>query len=124
MTDREAMKLALEALEKVTKHFTRTPSTLMDSEARVEAHSAITALRQALEQPEDEPFGYFQYSMHMDAWVQNRDNNKGAAFYTRPQPAAQWVGLTDEEVAYIADSEWEEAFVRLVEAKLKEKNGG
>ena len=50
MTDREAMKLALEALEKVTKHFTRTPSTLMDSEARVEAHSAITALRQALEQ--------------------------------------------------------------------------
>ena len=34
----------------------------------------------------------------------------------------QWVGLTDEEVKYIADSEWEEAFVRLVEAKLKEKN--
>ena len=34
----------------------------------------------------------------------------------------EWVGLTDEEVAYIADSEWEEAFVRLVEAKLKEKN--
>ena len=34
----------------------------------------------------------------------------------------EWVGLTDEEVKYIADSEWEEAFVRLVEAKLKEKN--
>ena len=33
-----------------------------------------------------------------------------------------WVGLTDEEVQYIADSEYEEAFVRLVEAKLKEKN--
>ena len=33
-----------------------------------------------------------------------------------------WVGLTDEEVAHIADSEWEEAFVRLIEAKLKEKN--
>jgi DNA primase large subunit len=46
---REAMQIALEALEKVTKHFTRTPSTLMDSEARVEAHNAITALRQALE---------------------------------------------------------------------------
>jgi hypothetical protein len=38
-------------------------------------------------------------------------------FYKRP-----WVGLTDEEVAHIADSEWEEAFVRLIEAKLKEKN--
>jgi ABC-type uncharacterized transport system auxiliary subunit len=34
----------------------------------------------------------------------------------------EWVGLTEEEVKYIADSEWEEAFVRLVEAKLKEKN--
>ena len=34
----------------------------------------------------------------------------------------QWVGLTDEEVKHIADSEWEEAFVKLVEAKLKEKN--
>ena len=34
----------------------------------------------------------------------------------------EWVGLTDEEVEQIADSEWEEAFVRLIEAKLKEKN--
>jgi hypothetical protein len=34
----------------------------------------------------------------------------------------KWVGLTDDEVAHIADSEWEEAFVRLIEAKLKEKN--
>lgn len=34
----------------------------------------------------------------------------------------EWVGLTDEEVNQIADSEWEEAFVRLIEAKLKEKN--
>jgi hypothetical protein len=35
---------------------------------------------------------------------------------------SEWVGLTDEEIAHIADSEWEEAFVRLIEAKLKEKN--
>jgi len=35
-----------------------------------------------------------------------------------------WVGLTDEEIEQIADSEYEEAFVRLIEAKLKEKNGG
>jgi len=38
------------------------------------------------------------------------------------QPTREWVGLTDEEVNQIADSEWEEAFVRLIEAKLKEKN--
>ena len=48
----EALKLALEALETVTRHFTRTPSTLRDSEVRGEAHQAITALREALaEQP-------------------------------------------------------------------------
>ena len=43
---------------------------------------------------------------------------------------AEWVGLTDEEVSEIIDREigfnscWgpEEAFVRAVEAKLKEKN--
>ena len=39
--------------------------------------------------------------------------------YTAPR---QWVGLTDEEIEHIADSEYEEAFVRLTEAKLKEKN--
>jgi len=39
-----------------------------------------------------------------------------------PNCKAAWVGLTDDEVAHIADSEWEEAFVRLIEAKLKEKN--
>ncbi|CAB4155048.1 hypothetical protein UFOVP654_65 [uncultured Caudovirales phage] len=32
--------------------------------------------------PVQEPFGYFQYSIQLDAWVQNRIDNKGAAFYT------------------------------------------
>lgn len=32
--------------------------------------------------PMPEPFGYFQYDIGLDAWVQNRINNKGAAFYT------------------------------------------
>lgn len=36
----------------------------------------------ALAQPEQEPFGYFQYSIQLDAWVQNRIDKKGAAFYT------------------------------------------
>jgi hypothetical protein len=39
-------------------------------------------------------------------------------------PSKQWVGLTDDEIEHIADSEWEEAFVRMIEAKLKEKNHG
>jgi len=32
--------------------------------------------------PVQEPFGYFQYSIQLDEWVQNRIDNKGAAFYT------------------------------------------
>jgi hypothetical protein len=52
MTDRDLMQQALEALESVTGHFTRTPSTLRDSEVRGEAHKAITALRERLTQPE------------------------------------------------------------------------
>ena len=39
-------------------------------------------------------------------------------------PPKQWVGLTDDEIEHIADSEWEEAFVRMIEAKLREKNHG
>jgi transcription elongation factor Elf1 len=41
-----------------------------------------------------------------------------------PKQPRQWQGLTDEEIEHIADSEWEEAFVRMIEAKLKEKNHG
>ena len=41
-----------------------------------------------------------------------------------PKHPRQWYGLTDEEIEHIADSEWEEAFVRMIEAKLKEKNHG
>ena len=43
--------------------------------------------------------------------------------YTAP-PKREWVGLTNEEIEHIADSEWEEAFVRMIEAKLREKNHG
>ena len=47
-TLREAAQQALEALTYVTRHFTRTPSTLKDSDARAMGHEAITALRAAL----------------------------------------------------------------------------
>ena len=48
---------------------------------------------------------------------------------SRPQPAAQWVGLTDEEIALIcgecaasAHKTDDISYARAVEAKLKEKN--
>jgi hypothetical protein len=92
MTLIEAAKQALEALEEAH------PKPYNES---VILHvEAITALRTAIAEAEkQEPFGYFQYAPHFDAWVQNRDEDKGVAFYTTP-PAAQrqWVGLTDEEI--------------------------
>ena len=49
--------------------------------------------------------------------------------YTTPQPKREWVGLTDEDVRELDTSEfWDDHtpadFVRLVENKLREKNGG
>jgi len=50
---RAAAQQALEALTYVTRHFTRAPSTLKDSDARAMGHEAINALRAALEQPNE-----------------------------------------------------------------------
>jgi hypothetical protein len=42
-------------------------------------------VRQAIAELESqEPFGYFRYDIRLDAWVQSRDSNQGAAFYTHP----------------------------------------
>lgn len=89
MTDRELMQQALEALEKTT-------ANTISQAARIQ--EAITALRERLEQPEQEPVGYFQYSMHLDAWVQNKEEIKGIAFYTSPP---QRKPLTDEEIGTV-----------------------
>ena len=72
------------------------------------------------------------------AWMDNdgnvSDNNDYNCFpiplFTSPQPSKPWVGLTDEEISKLIDSEigfnsccgWEEEYTRAVEAKLKEKN--
>ncbi len=115
----EVMRQVLEALEQIkcsmfhpAKVFTWDPS--------------IIALRAAIEQGEkQEPFGYFQYAPHFDAWVQNRDSNEGVPFYTAPR---QWVGLTDEEIMQTVGQittyrgEYEVAVGHAIEAKLREKN--
>ena len=56
-------------------------------------------IQEALAQPKPEPFGYFQYSIQLDAWVQNRINNKGVAFYTTKPHRKP---LTDEEIVEIS----------------------
>ena len=59
------------------------------------------------------------YAMWCVCWAKAWDAGFHKGVESKPEA---WVGLTDEEIAQIADSEWEEAFVKLIEAKLKEKN--
>ena len=115
MTKDEALKLALEAFGEIEWS---NNSQWQSDRAKV----AITAIKEALAQPEQAPFGYFQYSIQLDAWVQNRINNKGVAFYTTP-PQRTWVGLTWSDVpdqwlgnvAFMEGGKW-------AEKTLKEKN--
>ena len=97
---KEALKLALEALE---KQVSMAGGWQSPAEAK-----AITAIKKALAQPSvtveqepvgPEPFGFFQYDIRLDAWVQNRINNKGVAFYTKEKSC-----LTKLQAATSAES--------------------
>ena len=118
---REAMQMALEALEILTDGYDGT-------EVGVEIE-AITALRERLAQPEQEPVAWADMAV--------RGEDKGLSwtpghFHKTPlytAPPKQWVGLTDEEAQMFIDARWSDGvnfthFIRAIEAKLKEKNHG
>jgi hypothetical protein len=92
-TLREAAERALKSLEDAIKVWTEEMEFRSCIDASDEWLESYDALREALDN--DQPFGYFQYSIQLDAWVQNRINNKGVAFYTTPP---QRKPLTDEEI--------------------------
>ena len=142
----EALKLALEALE-------RSVATCFDQYAHQQVMSqpdhfinkAITALRlaidvqnmasestykEALAQPEQEPVAWvqdveFEQSPEFAfSWVKTKLHDK--PLYTTP-PQRTWVGLTDEEYIHITDSVYHQghglvAYYKAIEAKLKELN--
>jgi len=138
MTDKEAMKLALEALIAATPVKAKDPQMQAD---------AIVALKEALAQPEQEPAAWREthgkvikalagiVNVHtpdklFDLDAIPRDpvmglvqQIKGALDKYKPPPQRTWVGLTDED--------WDEIFgnsltigaaIKNTEAKLKEKN--
>lgn len=94
------------------------------------------------QQPADEPDAVHQYRVPLCSdWYDGiPDHHDGhgpyevRTLYTRPQPAAQWVGLTDEEVDKLdwgprpdepmTFQEGLRDFYRAIEAKLREKNTG
>ncbi len=103
---------------------TTTNVTALDA-AFIEMHQALELQTQA------KPVGHFLENFGGDGyWHQAKNAIPGMTqpLYRDPRPAAQWVGLTDEEIAackrankrYLSSQE----FARAIEAKLREKNGG
>ena len=131
MTQTEALKLALEALEGVLDD---SPKVLEASISGglyevVQCRDAITAIKAVLE-AKDEPVAWVCHGTHghhdIDFLEEDVDSlSVGTQLYTTP-PQRTWVALTDEEVDQFhnwKDCTWStNELVRYVEAKLKEKN--
>jgi hypothetical protein len=106
-----------------------------DAQCSLKGLGAITALRTALEQPEQEPVACVidgdLYFHHEIDWEDLAYQGHGVELlYTTP-PAAQrpWVGLTDEEITELRLKTFDAVATnyesyRAIEAKLKERNNG
>jgi hypothetical protein len=122
MTDKEAMKLALEALENWLEF---DPENFGEVD-----NKAITALQEALaEQPaQQEPVAYIRLSKtgHVMACAKTGDFYKlpdKTLLYTSPPAQRPWVGLTHEEhMEIMTGTMTTSSRMAAVEAKLKEKN--
>ena len=116
MTEKEALKLALEALKYPLNQSHENFNVDM---AELLAHRAITAIKEALAQPEQEPVACVEYIPCCTD--QTCPKCKAAT-----PPQRTWVGLTDSEIGTIAYNvnplDGIRQFSRAVEAKLKEKN--
>lgn len=124
MSDKQVLKLALEALEEI--HVGN-----MTPMAETNWIKAITAIKEALAEPEQEPVAMrYDYDGYGWLYIDNgsgsnwREKIKNAEpLYTAPSKR-KWVGLTDEEIDtwnIVAPSRLRD-FVRCIEAKLREKN--
>jgi len=110
----EALKLALEALEKTQNEGYNLPGSAI--------REAITAIEEALAQPKEPEQEPVEKDWRKEPWGFGEKRLVIAQENTTP-PQRTWVGLTNEERANC----WEtvpELAMRKVEAKLKEKNNG
>ena len=127
MTKDEALKLALEALHGFI------PYLPLNDEAQCGRYDkAITAIKEALAQPEQEPVGWYDSisgQMDFTFYKPHRKPSSPSAewipVYSRPSPPQRtWVGLTDDErIDLMYESGGNEIVaIQITEAKLKEKN--
>jgi len=122
MTQTEALRLALEALEDLgMKHYENTGEVLYKN-----TYTAIKAALEAKDEPIQEPAAWI--SKHnvvypLDAWHEVHPINELKPLYTT-QPQRTWVGLTDEEASEIGQqsnrfdwlTDYSEAIVFVIEA--------
>ena len=103
--------------------------------ADAKTEEAITALRQALEQPVQEPVAWaskrtLDCIKDFDGTIYaNGGFDDAVPLYTAPrqaleQPGRKWVGLTDEEEIELDEKYGDDfnAYIDARDAKLKEKN--
>jgi hypothetical protein len=129
---RAAVQQALEAWEYINKY----GFVLADYEGPME--QAITALKAALEQPEQEPVAWMvtdKDGRHFIFRINKPVISEGetlAPLYTTP-PRREWRGLSEEEIknAVGASAEfwatsalWIKSVARAIEAALRSKNHG
>jgi len=130
MTKDEALKMSLEALENAE----------YSDYGNKELNKAITAIKEALTQPEQEPLEYWNA---VEGWVKidevrehfesvscgtiyKHEGEGRVPLYTTP-PQRTWVGLTDDELTEIRQKTFDAVATnhevyRTIEAKLKDKN--
>ena len=113
MTKDEALKLALETLEN-SRVFVMSREMIKQPEGADWYDTRITAIKEALAQPEREPVAREQFHEHM-----------AGSFY-KPPPQRPWVGLTETDIL-AASRHWRHAEdfmagVYWAAGTLKEKN--
>jgi len=130
MTDKEAMKLALEALEFWDVH----------GKVHQPTEEAITALKERLSQPHETTLKEFNQLIHDDPnyyiWAKKRKFKVQGSLHVvchcdkcKTAPQRPWVGLTEEDLKLLSAEwrivygAWMDDFARDIEAKLKQKNG-
>jgi hypothetical protein len=133
MSKDEALKQALEALELNNDEWKSLADSgdcgywnAEDQDHYKQTNKAITAIKQALAAPVQEPVAWMQSDeVHISLW---KDDYHTIPLYTAP-PAAQrqWVGLSQDELdAMFSNTIKGKKLVnwvaRAIEAKLKEKN--
>jgi hypothetical protein len=119
---KEALNLALEALEQVRD------ANIIGLTLTQDYYDAITAIKETLAQPEKERFLVATIgNWGRVEWVDGVFPSLGEKMYSAP-PQRTWVGLTEEEIVLIvaecaaSHQHTDIHFARAIETKLKEKN--